>query len=452
MIFSGVSALRRLFIYSLITAVVILAGAGIYFQYIEPNILGSTSIPLKLQPKLVETVSVQGRHGEFLLNREDGWVVSVHQDGKDLLVRADTTKVATLFHDLFNMKPRAAVYGYSPQQQSDYGFNQPVAELVLSEGERGKGRSTRIVFGPREDHVGLYAWLSSKAHRLYRVDDFLLEHVSRPFSFYYDKRVLPFDISSVERFQLTQKYAGGWTVVRDKEGFVFETPAYLKGRRASNSEVRFYLLMLAGLKADSFVSVGTELPGEPEAALRVWFDSKSSIRMDIYKNLPFVGGGFTARSSFQPEAFRLDDVSVRQLLKTPFDIQGRNVVDLDIGKVASIKVLDPNQALTVSKIADGWFFGDTEKRVTGIDMSLWRFKELKFEALPLTALPQTASWLMTCEFRDAEGNRLAALKFFSDSSLPPGQSWVKNGGDLYYPVASQIMNDLRGLLPGKSMK
>jgi len=440
--------LKRFLIYLILIAVIALLAVGIYFEFVAPNLLGNTSIPLKLNPKKINSISITGNDGAFLLNRDGTWIVTQSLNGKELSVRADQGKVDELLHVIFNMKPRTAVYGYSSELAEEYGFDNPVVDLLLQE----EDRSTQLLFGPRKGHKGLYTWLSSRAQRLYRVDDFLLDRVSRPFLYYQNRLVLPFDPTKVTRFQLTQRYAGGWTVVRDKEGFAFELPLYLIDKRASSSEIRFYLLMLAGLNADGFLPSGTKLPSEPEAILTVWGASDSPLLMKIYKTAFNVGGDFLATSSFQPGIFRLDNESVRQLLKTPFDLQSRNVVDLDIGKVARITVRDFDRTSSVHKVADGWISENTKKRVTGIDMSLWRFKELKFEALPLKTLPKTASWLMSCELQDNNDNNIIALKFFSDSTLPSGQSWLKSDGELYYPVANQIMNDLRGLLPRKSMK
>ena len=95
----------------------------------------------------------------------------------------------------------------------------------------------------------------------------------------------------------------------------------------------------------------------------------------------------------------------------------------------------------------GWRFRGEKKDIPGIDMSLWRFTELQFEALPLNNLPDTAVKLMYCKLMDTEGEKLTELTFYADPRLPQGQCWMKNGGGMYYPVSSRLVKDLQGMFP-----
>lgn len=90
---------------------------------------------------------------------------------------------------------------------------------------------------------------------------------------------------------------------------------------------------------------------------------------------------------------------------------------------------------------------ERKKDIPGIDMSLWRFTELQFEALPLNSLPASAVQLMYCKLVDSDGEKLTELTFYADPKLPQGQCWMKNGGQMYYPVSSRLLKDLQGLFP-----
>ncbi len=441
--------MKKKFIY--ISFFIFLAlGAGLFIHLDNRGGMNGSVVPFGLKPDAVRMIHVKGNKEEFRLERgEEHWAV-VERKSEETRVVANEEKVYFLLATLSNLIPIDTVVSYSHRSPNDVGFEHiDVHVTVTPQGKSGESaKSVEVVLGRRPGSNHSWVWLSSAPEKLYRVSKNALNTAEKSAVYYYDKRVLPFDASKAVKLQLAQKYAGGWTVARTDDGFKFELPAYLEGKDAANAEVKLYLLMLAALRADAFLPSDVTAGNDPEAFINVWLDGKAgqALRLDLYRD-PSPGAGYLATSTYQEGVFRFDVESVRQLFKTPFELQGRRVVELDIGKVASIRVMSGNQVFLANKKSGGWFVGDTEKQLAGIDMSLWRFNELKFEALPLKTLPESASWTMSCDFTDSEGGKVASLTFFSDPALPEGQSWLKNGGELYYPVSNQLMKDLQGLFP-----
>ena len=159
---------------------------------------------------------------------------------------------------------------------------------------------------------------------------------------------------------------------------------------------------------------------------------------------------YLGKSSWLTVPFMLDAESVGQLVRSAFDVQGRTVVKLDIGTVAHLIIIHGGKRYSIERGETGWRIDGGQKDVLGIDMSLWRFTELQFEALPLNNLPDSAVKLMYCQLLDENGVELAAMTFYADPKLPQGQCWMQNGGGMYYPVSSRLLKDLQGMFPANS--
>lgn len=441
--------MKKIFIYTSLT-ICLAAGAGVFIYLEGREAMRGAVISFGAKPGEVGRIAIKSGEEFFLERGERHWfVAAASSDGWRIV--GDVEKIDSLFEVLSNLIPLDTVTNYGGRNAGDLGFEHVDAHLKLfkaAESSESEEPSLEVVVGRRGGDGDSWVWLSSSADSFYRIPKSILDFTDKTAKYYYDKRVLPFDATKAVRLQLAQKYAGGWTVVRTDDGFKFELPAYLQEKEAAGAEVRLYLLMLAGLRADEFVTCDLVEGDEPEAFINVWLEGKTAepLRLDLYRD-PAPGAGYLAVSSYQESAFRFDAESVRQLFKTPFELQGRRVIDLDIGKVASVRIMSGDQVFLATKRPEGWFAGDSEKRLAGIDMSLWRFNELKFEALPLRSLPESAAWAMSCVFSDADGGKVASLTFFSDPELPEGQSWLKNGDELYYPVSNQLMKDLQGLFP-----
>jgi len=163
-------------------------------------------------------------------------------------------------------------------------------------------------------------------------------------------------------------------------------------------------------------------------------------------------GMYLGRSSWLTVPFTLDAESVGQLVRSAFDVQGRHVFSFDIGNVGRIYLDYGHKEYLIVRLNDGWWVRGGEKNIPGIDMSLWRFTELQFEALPLNTLSETAVELMKCRLEDEERNVIKEMTFFADPKLPKGQCWMKNGDGMYYPVSNRLLKDLQGMFPAGPAK
>lgn len=443
--------MKRLLLYTGLMIFLVIGGL-LYVQHTKQTNVGSTVVPFDLVPEKVFEIVVTNADTRFSFKQgeDNHWSVIGGQGSDAVRVMADTGKIMSLLKALSTLVPLDIEESHL-RTPSDFGFDVIHAhlEFVLSKkSDSGVALRQEVVVGGMPGSDDVYLWISNEGSTIYQVSSGILGVVSKSAPYYYDRRVLPFTAAHVVKAQLAQKYAGGWTVVRTNSGFEFELPAYLEGKEASSPEVKLYLLMLGALNGDEFISSDVTISSDPEVFINIWLDDgvDEPLRLDLFRD-DAPDAGYLATSTYQPGVFRFDAESVRQLLKTPFELQGRRVIELDIGKVMNIRILSGDQIFVANKLEDGWFSGDTEKRLAGIDMSLWRFNELKFEALPLKNLPESAAWSMSCVFTDEDGGRVASLTFFSDPELPEGQSWLKNGGELYYPVSNQLMKDLQGLFP-----
>ncbi len=181
--------------------------------------------------------------------------------------------------------------------------------------------------------------------------------------------------------------------------------------------------------------------------IRLWNgpdDEPSQVEFFTVKDDP---GVYLGKSSWLTVPFLLDAESVGQLIRSAFDVQGRTVVKLDLGTVARFIVVHGGKQYSAERGDTGWRVNGDKKDIPGIDMSLWRFTEFKFEALPLNNLPDSAVELMYCKFLDKDGEKLTEMTFYADVKLPQGQCWMKNGGGMYYPVSSRLFKDLQGVFP-----
>lgn len=96
--------------------------------------------------------------------------------------------------------------------------------------------------------------------------------------------------------------------------------------------------------------------------LRVWDDLKGEpATVDFYtvKDKPDV---YLGKSTWLTVPFILDAQSVGQLVKSAFDVQGRSVLKLDIGRVARFIVIHGGTEYVVERKDAGWRVFGTKKR------------------------------------------------------------------------------------------
>jgi hypothetical protein len=167
---------------------------------------------------------------------------------------------------------------------------------------------------------------------------------------------------------------------------------------------------------------------------------------------------FVVRSSWQTAPMLLDRERVDKLLRSAFSLRARKVVDMDLGEIIRQelrqRVANGGNAtveLVAVKTGEGWQAKDTGRALLGLDMLLWRLTDLKYEARPRQALPNTAEPFLAWRLYNGKERPKVALQFYLDPELPRDQCWLKvQGRDHYYPVLDQLLEDLQGLLPAAS--
>ena len=136
-------------------------------------------------------------------------------------------------------------------------------------------------------------------------------------------------------------------------------------------------------------------------------------------------------------------------------MQWRGVLGVDASRIERARVysVQGNQTLNVDKGPEVWVERDTGRQNPGIDITLWRLKELRVEAEPETRLAYPAELRLVLELFGKDPKPLSVFSFYVDPRLPAGQCWLKPGQEeAYYPVGTQIIEDLLGHLPPRAPK
>jgi len=398
----------------------------------------------------VRSIHVQGVQGSFMLaSDKDVWEAQVPGTSWNVKARALSTKVEDYLGKLAALEPYRSIGGFDRGGPEEYGLDNPDLKVIVT---FAKSNVEPLTVKLTSDGAGtIYGWNSRSKGLVYEFGQKVLDQLGLPATNFLDKKVLQFDKEQVNQVQLVQPFGSSWLVEQRKEGYFFTLPGYLKGKPASDSELKLYIHSLALLKAGNLVlePVVTE-KRIPALTIKVWAGKdKEPATVDFYtvKDSP---ESYLGKSSWLTVPFALDAQSVSQLVKSAFDVQGRSVVKLDLGNVARFIVIHGENNYAIERSENGWRLLDSKKDLQGIDMFLWRFTELQFEALPLNNLPDTAVQLMYCKLTDKEGEKLTELTFYADPKLPQGQCWMKNGGGMYYPVSSRLLKDLQGMFPANA--
>lgn len=435
------------FIYLLTTILLVAAAAAAYwYTTLEDE---RVSEPRWLSRSFADVVSIhiQSEHGSFMLTSDGStWEAQVPGASWNLVARAVPDKVADFLSKLEALAPQRAIGGFDQGGFEQYGLDQPQLKIIVAFG--GK-KEDSLVVKLTTDGVGeVYGWNSDSKGLVYELDKKVLKLLALPAKHFLDTRVFSFDEEKVAKVQLVQPFGSSWLVERHKEGFFFTLPGYLKDKPASDSALKLYIHSLALLKADRLLLEPVVADKRiPALTIKIWGADESEPAVVEFFSVKEDPGFYYGRSSWLTVPFFLNAQSVAQLVRSAFDVQGRTVIKLDIGTVARFEVDHGGTEYVVERSDTGWRLQGAKKDMPGIDMSLWRFTELQFEALPLNSLPDTAVKLMHCRLMDDKGYTLKELTFYADPRLPQGQCWMKNGGGMYYPVSSRLVKDLQGMFP-----
>jgi len=443
--------LKRLVYFAAIVLVVALAGGAYWY-----NSFGNTTMVVSrwLSRSLdqVESIHVQTPEGSYTLKSAGGgWEVHVPGASWNIKARAMSGRVLTYEALLVDLAPHQSIGGFGRSGPEEYGLDEPQLKVILTFDKKG-GEPLTIRLTSDESGT-VYGWNSESPALVYEFDKKLFDELMQPAEYFFDTRVFHFNEEEIHRVQLVQPFGSSWLVEQIDQGYTFSLPGYLKGKNASDSEINLYIHALALLRAGRLVldPVVTE---QQMAALTIRFWSKGndiphSVEFFTIKDDP---KRYLGRSSWLTVPFLLDVESVSQLVRSAFDVQGRNVFTFEIGAVASFVIDHGSNRYVVERSDTGWRVRGGEKDIPGIDMSLWRFTELQFEALPLNNLATSAVKLMQCRLLDEDGQLLKAMTFYADPKLPQGQCWMKNGDGMYYPVSSRLLKDLQGMFPAGTVE
>lgn len=394
----------------------------------------------------VRSIHIQSVEGAYMLKPvNDAWEAHVPGASWNIEARALPGRVTDYLNKLGAMTPIRSVGGLD-RGPDEYGLDEPSLKIIVALGDKDEDKVSIKLAADESGTV--YGWNSDSPALVYEFDAKVMGQYALPASHFLDKRVFNFDVEKVDKLQLVQTFGSSWLVEKHKEGFFFAQPGYLQGKPASDSELKLYIHSLDLLQAGKLVLEPVVTDNRiPALSIRLWSEKRAKPDTVEFFTLKDAPGAYLGKSSWLTVPFTLDAQSVSQLVRSAFDVQGRTVVKLDTGAVARLIVANGDTYYAVERGKQGWRVLGSPKELQGIDMFLWRFTELQFEALPLNNLPDSAFQLMHCKLVDEKGSTLTEITFYADPNLPQGQCWMKNGGDMYYPVSSRLLKDLQGMFP-----
>ncbi|BCS87396.1 hypothetical protein PSDVSF_06380 [Pseudodesulfovibrio sediminis] len=355
-------------------------------------------------------------------------------------------KIDNYFSRLSVLTPLRVFGDYVSGKGAKYGLDEAEFKIILQFVDETKLPLTiRFARG-----VGgrVFGWNSENPTFVYEFDPAVLGQFAFSAPYFFDARVFNFVEKDVSQVQLVQSFGSSWLVRKQGEKYIFSLPGYLKGKDAAGSEIELYIHTLALLRASKMILAPVAVE-KSISALTIKVLSRGRKEPDVVEFFTIEDDPsmYMGKSSWLPIPFLLDVESVSQLVRSAFDVQNRTVVDFDIGSVASFVVDHGEHRYIIVRKDEGWRVRGGEKNIPGIDMSLWRFTNLTFEALPLNNLSDTAVKVMRCQLLDSDGKLIQAMNFYVDPNLPTGQCWMKSGDGMYYPVSSRLLRDLQGMFP-----
>lgn len=393
-------------------------------------------------------LTLVNRQGTLSLYRDgDDWFVRP-RNGGEVAPRADGKRIAQILEFLLHNKPMRTV-GPLAANAAGYGLDQPRVSLAVEwSPSAAEAQSLRVDFGDEAPEGGVYAVCSLAPDSVVTVNAAYVRMLTAPQHTYYDRRIAHFPMPEVTSVALSDRDGTRWLVTASDDEFVFHAPEEMKGHTASASEVRMLLNNILSMRAEDMVLNKKEVAATPDLEITVRCSGGNEVQIIRLYGRGVGDSVYLGESTWQPGLFRLRAGQKKLLDVRAFALQERNVVEIDSSAVRELLIRTQDQRFVATRNGSGWVARDTGKSLLGIDMWLWRFNELRFEAEPSASLPESASWVMTCEPVGDDGKLTAALTFYADPQLPDGQCWLKVGQEEpYYPVSNQLLRDMRGQLP-----
>lgn len=359
---------------------------------------------------------------------------------------ANSAKIKELLEVLSTGRPLRYIGRVKNSDLAQYGLDKPKVEIAT-----GGGQVLMIEIGratPTGD--GVFALNSLNPGQLFLLGKNFLALSGENLRSFCDLHLVHGKPENVDSLSMNINSIPNWKIIRKPggDGYIFQFPASFNNDvTVSTSEMDLLLHSLFGTAAKDLVQNPSGKVVEHVLSVEVGMRDKDVQTINIFKTdndkNPFI-----ANSTAHYGNFVLDKGHVDQLKKTAFDMRRRNILSLETGKVGSMIIIQGNQTIRVYKSKGVWKSPSQEKKLLGIDMSLWRLNELKFEAESVKSLTDDAQGVMVWEIMDQKGKRLAKVEFLSDPKLPEGQCWLSVGnGTEFYPVSNKLLEDLQGQIP-----
>ncbi|WP_291327240.1 DUF4340 domain-containing protein [Desulfovibrio sp. UCD-KL4C] len=432
--------LKRFFIFLALVAII----CGVFY-FSSPKLPMLRSEPLwpSVLSKQVDKIDIcrSGKDCFSLVRKTGGWDV-VQQDWNEYPL-ADTSKVDRLLRVLAQGHALKYIGRMTGKNRQQYGLLVPQIRIST-----GGGQALSLTIGDRSpSDEGSFAVNSLSQNDLFVLNNDFVRRCDFPAEYYFNLQLLSGEVNNISSISLSNGDSPLWTIVRQKDQFVFSFPVTLTGQTARSGEIDLFLHSLMETPAKGLVSGSSEKLGNLLFSLEVLFRDKSIKSIDFFD----VEGDkdyYLANSTIQNGFFVLSKEHVDQLNKTAFGMRKRSILSVETGKIGSIRVLQGNQTFIGIKSDKNWESLDERKPLLGIDMSLWRLNELKFEAEPISDLSSSAVKAMELELMNVAGSRLVKVVFFTDPELPSGLCWLSLGDDKgYYQVSNKLLEDLQGQIP-----
>ncbi|MBU1041775.1 MAG: DUF4340 domain-containing protein [Proteobacteria bacterium] len=440
----------------LLLLVLLLALAAGLFLTTQEHRLGSDVWP-SYGLESVQSIEVATRAERYSLAKDStGWVVrSAGAEADSLPTPADKVRIEALLSAISHNRPTQSLGQVPESELAGYGFSEPTVRILLKPSTLGLGE-VLLTFG-HEAPTGaaLYAQSSHSPGVVFLLDASILHQIDKPAEHYFDYRMLDLHTDEAQRLTVTGASGIQWELERKDDSFFFLRPESLKGSTVSSSEVRLFLHNLSAINADSIlVKNDHQPPGRPSFTLDILMAKATEpLRLEIFPQ------GETeqafGRSTRHPGGFLLDREKSKTLFRLAFDMQWRGVITYDSARVQSARIFSVmgNQTLVAENTPNGWEDRDRGRKLAGLDLSLWRLKELRFEAEPVAKLGYPAVQRLALELFTKDAKMLTSFIFYTDPRLPPEQCWLKVGTEeMYYPVGTQIIEELQGYLPSRTVR
>jgi len=405
----------------------------------------------------VQSIEVATRKERYTLVREpSGWVVRLDGAEADAVpVPADVARIEALLAAIAHNRPSQMLEQAPGADTSVLGFNAPAAQVVISP-VSPDDRAARLTLG-HETPTGaaFYAHSSLAPEAVFLLDASVLHHFDKPAEHYFDTRLLEVRGEDAQRLTLFGTNGVQWDMDRKDDVFSFVAPASMVGTTLTASEVRLYLHNLTAISADVILTrPDRQVTGRPVCSIEIVLPKNAApLKLELFA--PLDAEQVYGRSTRLPAGFLLDREKAKSLVRQAFDMQWRGVVNFDSSRVEAARIfsVSNNQTLQVEKSPAGWEERETGRKMPGLDMTLWRLKESRFESEPVSRLGYPAVQRLELDLLAKDGKVLTSFTFFSDPRLPADQCWLKVGSEeMFYPVTAQLLEDVQGYLPQRQPK